>query len=163
MTIGAIRSAIALGFFLSGCISMGQGEHSNHGVSNGVLLPCPASPNCVSSQNTEHFVEPLAYAETPEEARQDLITVLNRMKRVTIVEENAGYLRAEFRSALFRFVDDVEFYFNDSAKSIEVRSASRVGYSDFGVNRRRVEAIRKAWLAREQTRAAHQDRERSSR
>lgn len=64
------------------------------------------------------------------------------MKGARIAEEKAGYLRAEYRSALFGFVDDVELLLDEAAKRIDVRSASRTGYFDFGVNRRRVEEIR---------------------
>jgi uncharacterized protein (DUF1499 family) len=65
------------------------------------------------------------------------------MKGARIAEEKAGYLRAEFRSSLFGFVDDLELLLDKAAKRIDVRSASRTGYFDFGVNRRRVEEIRK--------------------
>ncbi|MCX5825949.1 MAG: DUF1499 domain-containing protein [Deltaproteobacteria bacterium] len=114
------------------------------GVTGGRLSACPASPNCVSSQSpdSKHAVEPLRYKGTAEQAKGMLIEALLGMKRVRIVAAEERYLHAEFTSALFRFVDDVEFLLDDGAKTIHVRSASRVGYSDLGVNRKRVEAIR---------------------
>jgi uncharacterized protein (DUF1499 family) len=117
---------------------------SQIGVTAGRLGACPESPNCVCSQDadTRHAIAPLRYEGTFEQARGILIEALSGMKRVRIVEETGIYLRAEFTSALFRFVDDVEFLFDSGTKTIHVRSASRVGYSDLGVNRRRVEAIR---------------------
>ena len=114
------------------------------GVTGGRLSACRASPNCVSSQSpdSKHAVEPLRYNGTAEQAKRMLIEALLGMKRVRIVTAEERYLHAEFTSALFRFVDDVEFLLDDGAKTIHVRSASRVGYSDLGVNRKRVEAIR---------------------
>lgn len=109
-----------------------------------MLLPCPDSPNCVSSQsrNAAHFVEPLRYKGNLSHAREQVLSVLRSMSGAKVVESASTYVRAEFTSALFRFVDDVEFYFPGDAAVIHVRSASRVGYYDFGVNRRRVERIR---------------------
>ena len=71
-----------------------------------------------------------------------LIEAVSGMKRARIVAAEERYIHAEFTSALFRFVDDVEFLLDSETKTIHVRSASRVGYSDLGVNRRRVEEIR---------------------
>jgi len=113
-------------------------------LENGKLRPCPASPNCVSSQSSDkdHLVEPLKYQDSRAQARDRLIAVIQAMDRARISELQDDYIHVEFTSALFRFVDDVEFYFPAEAKVIEVRSASRMGYYDFGVNRRRVEQIR---------------------
>lgn len=68
--------------------------------------------------------------------------VIRSLPRTQLVEENEGYLHYEFTSLLLRFVDDVEFLFDEGTKTIHFRSASRTGYSDFGVNRRRMEEIR---------------------
>ena len=110
----------------------------------GPLNACPKSPNCVSSGagDTLHAIAPLTYSDSREEAFARLKKVLSAMKRTTIVAEKEDYLHAEARSLIFRFVDDVEFYFPVAEKVIHVRSASRVGYSDMGVNRKRVEEIR---------------------
>jgi len=114
------------------------------------LSPCPKSPNCVSSlsEDKSQQVEPLTYSAPLDEAREKLISVINSMKRSEIVTAENNYLHATFKSFLFRFVDDVEFSFDDERKIIDVRSASRTGYSDFGVNRSRVEEIRRRFVAR---------------
>ncbi len=70
------------------------------------------------------------------------------MKDASIVEESPIYIRSEFTSKLFGFIDDVEFFIDDAKKILHIRSSSRIGYTDFGVNRRRVENIRKAWVNR---------------
>ncbi len=118
---------------------------ANIGLSNKKLTPCPDSPNCVSSfdADTEHFVAPLSYNNTKPEAFAKLRKVLSEMKRTVIITEKEDYIHAEATSFFFRFTDDIEFYFSDSGKIIHVRSASRIGHSDLGVNRSRVEKIRK--------------------
>jgi uncharacterized protein (DUF1499 family) len=117
------------------------------GVTPRTLAPCPETPNCVSSQSGDrtHFVEPLRYSGTAAHAWQRLKTALGTEPRITIIEDSGKYLHAEARSLVFRFVDDVEFLAAPEQGVIQLRSASRVGYSDFGVNRRRVERIRKAF------------------
>ncbi len=114
------------------------------------LLPCPQSPNCVSSlaADTGHRVEPLRYKGTRAEAKERVVAVLRSMKRVKIVVDEPAYVQAECTSALVRFIDDVEFLFSESEHVIHVRSASRVGYYDFGVNRDRIEHIRKELAGR---------------
>lgn len=111
------------------------------------LTPCPTSPNCVSSlsEDRKHFIEPLRYKGPPEEARQRLRGILEKSNRARVTLTEADYIRAEFRSRIFRFVDDVEFLFADQENTIHVKSASRIGYSDLGVNRKRVEKIRAAF------------------
>ena len=108
------------------------------------LSPCPDSPNCVSSQSEDldHHIKPLAYTDSRSEAKDRLMSLLQSLPRVKVVIEEPDYIKAEFTSAVFSFVDDVEFYFSETEKIIDVRSASRVGYYDFGVNRRRIEDIR---------------------
>jgi uncharacterized protein (DUF1499 family) len=139
-----------LGFGLSialtvwGCAGV---TRSRLGVRGGNLAPCPNSPNCVSTQADDalHGMEPLRYETSREEAKQKLLGILRSMPRTRIVENRDDYVRAKCRSRIFRFVDDVEFYFDDAAKQIHFRSASRLGYSDLGVNRERMEAISKAF------------------
>jgi uncharacterized protein (DUF1499 family) len=125
---------------IAGCA---QGRQDISTAGKGLLAPCPDSPNCVSSQSTDkaHRVEPLSHSAGPN-AIARLGEIIKSMKRSRIVKEEDGYLHAEFRSALFGFVDDVEFYSDAENNVIHVRSASRTGYSDFGVNRKRVEFIR---------------------
>jgi uncharacterized protein (DUF1499 family) len=117
---------------------------SNLGVTGGKLNPCPASPNCVSSQASDeaHRIDPLSYSGSLAGAKDKLEKVITSMKRARIVTTRDNYIHAEYTSAMFRFVDDVEFYFDDAVKTIHVRSASRLGYSDMSVNRKRVESIR---------------------
>jgi uncharacterized protein (DUF1499 family) len=119
-------------------------RHSQVGLTGGKLTVCPDSPNCVSSQSADprHAIDPLRCEGTAGKARELLIEAVSGMKRARIVVADERYLHAEFTSAFFRFVDDVEFFFDEGTKTIHVRSASRVGYSDLGVNRRRVEEIR---------------------
>ncbi|MEA5476986.1 DUF1499 domain-containing protein [Pseudanabaena galeata UHCC 0370] len=117
---------------------------TNIGVTDGKLLACPDSPNCVSSQSTdaEHKIAPLTYTGDPAKALADLKTVIENMPRTKIITAEGNYIYAEFTSAFMGYVDDVEFYLNTDKSLIEVRSASRLGKSDLGVNRDRVEAIR---------------------
>jgi uncharacterized protein (DUF1499 family) len=114
------------------------------GIIDGKLTTCPASPNCVSSQSPDkvHSIAPLRHEDTAAEARLRLLAVISSFPRTRIVTLLDNYIHCEFTSALFRFVDDVEFFFEEGGKVIHVRSASRVGYSDLGANRRRIEKIR---------------------
>ena len=108
------------------------------------LAPCPDTPNCVSSlaPDRAHRVEPLPLAGAPDEALDRLRQIIESMPRAVVDESGGGRLKARFRSFLFRFVDDLELAVDPRAGLIHIRSASRVGYSDLGVNRRRVEEIR---------------------
>ena len=130
-------------FFLTSC----GGAMPKLGIESGRLIPCPDTPNCVSSQATDeqHFIEPILVTATPEETRDMILKTLDEFSRVKVVEVQAGYIHAEFTSMIFRFVDDVEFYFPASESDVvrvDIRSASRIGRSDLGVNRKRMEAIR---------------------
>lgn len=118
---------------------------SNLGVKDGKLLACPETPNCVSSQaekTDSHFIEPFKYKTELKEAFSLLKTVIKSQERAVIISESDQYLNAEFKSRLMGFVDDVEFYFDDTNKTVHVRSASRVGKGDWNVNRNRIESIR---------------------
>lgn len=120
---------------------------TNLGVKAGKLAPCPSSPNCVISQgdaDAEHAIAPLTYSGSSAEAMALLVAVVNAMSRTSIVESTDNYLYVEFTSKLMGFVDDVEFYLDPAESVIHVRSASRLGQSDLGVNRQRIEAIRQA-------------------
>lgn len=138
--------SIAVCIFMAGCSGV---RPTDLGVKDGRLALCPASPNCVSSQSTdkEHAVAPFYYTTSVPQAMAGLKKVILGMKRARIVDEHDSYIHAEFTSALWRFVDDVEFYFDEGAKVIHIRSASRLGKSDFGVNRKRVEEIRALWAS----------------
>ncbi|MBD2102048.1 DUF1499 domain-containing protein [Leptolyngbya sp. FACHB-261] len=116
------------------------------GVREGKLAACPDSPNCVcsqaSAQDKEHSIAPFPYTSSPEQAMAAVKAAVQSVPRAKVVTERKNYLYAEFTSALLGFVDDVEFYVDETEKVIHVRSASRLGKSDLGVNRTRVEAIR---------------------
>ncbi|NJP09572.1 MAG: DUF1499 domain-containing protein [Leptolyngbyaceae cyanobacterium RU_5_1] len=116
----------------------------NLGIREGRLAPCPNTPNCVCSQSKDaaHAIEPLTYSSAPAEAIAALKTVIESLERTKIVTDTDTYLYTEFASKLMGFVDDVEFYVDPAAQVIQVRSASRLGRSDLGVNRKRVELIR---------------------
>ncbi|MBM4196341.1 MAG: DUF1499 domain-containing protein [Gammaproteobacteria bacterium] len=119
---------------------------------NRQLPACPDKPNCVSSQadsgDSIHWIAPLAFDGDPSAAWQALKRALLAIPRTRIVAEEGDWLRAESTSLVFRFVDDVECIIDRGTRSIHVRSASRVGHGDMGVNRRRVEQLREG-LARE--------------
>jgi uncharacterized protein (DUF1499 family) len=117
---------------------------SDLGVGNGVLKSCPDTPNCVSTQaeDDEHRIEPIAYSGARTAARSRLLDVVRAMAGTRVVVEQADYIYIEFRTPGLRFVDDVEFHLDDETKVIHFRSASRLGVSDLGVNRRRMEEIR---------------------
>lgn len=111
------------------------------------VAPCPSSPNCVSSvaPDDAHRVDPIAFSGTGAAALARLRSVIEAMPRTRITRADADSLHAEFTSWLLRFVDDVDCVVDEAARVIQIRSASRVGYSDLGVNRKRVEAIRAAF------------------
>ena len=115
----------------------------------GQLKPCPSSPNCVSTlaEDPSQQMAPLPYRDDRDISRELIVSVLESMPRSRIVVRTDNYVRAEFRSRLFGFVDDVEFVFEDHAAQIHYRSASRTGYSDMGVNRKRMRAIGEAYRA----------------
>jgi uncharacterized protein (DUF1499 family) len=119
---------------------------SNLGVHDGQLSPCPDSPNCVVSQNgdVDHAILPLTYQSDRNTAQEALLKVLSVVPQTQVITQTDGYIRFESRSRLLGFVDDGEFYFPEGEKIIQVRSASRLGKSDLGVNRRRMEQIRLA-------------------
>lgn len=135
---------LSLVFFLS-CSGR---RPANLGVVQGRLAPCPDAPHCVSSQSEDesHRMEPLCYITSKAEAQEKLLTILRSMKRTRIISIKDEYLHAECTSAIFRYVDDVEFYLNDEQKLIHFRSSSRLGYYDVGVNRRRMEKMREKFL-----------------
>lgn len=112
---------------------------TNLGIKDGKLTPCPGTPNCVNSQSSDaqSKIDPL-----PPKPISELKKVIEKMEKTTIIEETDNYLYAEFQTPLMGFVDDVEFYLDPNENVIHVRSASRLGKSDLGVNRKRVEEIR---------------------
>jgi uncharacterized protein (DUF1499 family) len=119
----------------------------NLGVHNGRLAPPKPTPNNVNSQvdrnaDAEHYIEPLRYRGEARKAWETLRTIVSGMQRVKVVKSEPDYLYAEFSTRLMGYVDDTEFYLDEKAGVIHVRSASRLGSGDFGVNRERIESIR---------------------
>ena len=129
------KSLLALLPFLSAC----AGEPPQDiGVRDGRLIACPESPNCVSSYESSEEHAIAALDGNLNQVQQILVA----MDGANIVEQSNNYLYAEFTSGLMGYVDDVEFLYDAASNTTQVRSASRVGYSDMGANRSRVEAIR---------------------
>jgi len=122
------------------------------GRSDSGLAPCPDTPNCVSSDSpdTAHHVLPLRLKQPAEFVWTDLLSVVSELPRTRIVSQSENYLHAECSSAVFGFVDDLEFDLRESEGLIAVRSAARLGTTDLGVNRRRVEKIRQILKDREE-------------
>ncbi len=129
---------------LSSCASSGSPAQSTFDPATGQFAPCPDSPNCVSTAETteEHAIDPYAFDDSVADAKARMVAIINEMPRSTIVAETDDYLHVEFRSRIFRFVDDVEFFFDEADSLVQFRSAARMGESDMGVNRKRMEEIR---------------------
>ncbi|UTW11609.1 DUF1499 domain-containing protein [Marinobacterium rhizophilum] len=129
--------------YLAGCSSQAP---SSLGVQNGRLAPCPDTPNCVGSEypDSPAWIAPLSFTDSPPQAWARL---QNRIQAQggQIETLTDTYLWATYRSRLLRFIDDVEFRLDSEARQIQVRSASRLGYSDLGVNRKRIEDLRSAF------------------
>jgi uncharacterized protein (DUF1499 family) len=119
---------------------------SSLGVDNGHLSSCPASDNCVVSQDgdSKHAIDPIPYHIDRDAARKTLLKVLTVVPRTEVIEQTDNYIHALSKSRIFKFIDDVEFYFPANEPVIHLRSAARLGESDLGVNRRRLEQIRLA-------------------
>jgi uncharacterized protein (DUF1499 family) len=142
-TLGGLMMAVIL---TGTSCAVGQSP----GVKEGRLAACPDSPNCVSTQSEgkRHAMKPLPFVRTREASRERILSILKGMKRSTIVTLTETYIHAEVRSALWQFVDDVEFFLDENARLVHFRSASRVGTYDFGVNRRRMKEISEKYLGR---------------
>lgn len=112
------------------------------------LKPCPEKSNCVSSRDAgrSSFIEPLHFSGEAQAATVRLIKVIMALPRTELVRDEGDYLQINVSSWIFGFVDEVEFLLDDKQKIIHVRSAARKGSYDFGVNRRRVEVIRRDFM-----------------
>ncbi len=119
---------------------MSQAEVSSF---SSVLKPCPSSPNCVCSLDPDqaHRIDPYIYPQNTD-VWPKLKEVIARMPRTKLVSESEDYLHYEFRTRLFRFKDDVEIWHDPSKRTLHFRSASRMGHSDLGTNRRRIEGLK---------------------
>lgn len=134
---------------LAGAACVASGKSAAGGRVDGRLAPCPSTPNCVCSEDPAEgaAIPALAFEGDPDVALASLVEHLRARPRVELVRIEADYVHAVFTSALFRFPDDVEFRLDRGASVIHVRSASRIGRSDLGANRRRVESLRAEWPA----------------
>lgn len=146
---GLVAGLVGLG----GCVGLFAGSRPDTvGLRDGRLQPPGPRPNNVSSladpvKDADHYVQPLRPPGDPDAGFARLKQVVRAMERATVVRETADYLHVEFASKTMGFVDDAEFHLDRAAGVIQVRSAARLGYRDFDVNRKRVEQIRAA-LAR---------------
>jgi uncharacterized protein (DUF1499 family) len=141
----AIAIALILAFLVWNNHILAGSIPTNIGINNGKLTACPSTPNCINSQvpvNNSQKIAPLQFRGDTPATILKLKQTIATMPRTNIVKETNNYLHVEFASKLMGFVDDVEFYFDSDNKNIQVRSASRLGESDWGVNRQRIEEIR---------------------
>jgi len=134
---------VPISFSIASCRS------SAVGLEGGRLRPCPSSPNCVCSEypDGDAGIAPLAFSGNPRAAFDSLVAFLREEPRVELLTVESDYVHAVFRTRIFRFRDDVEFRLDENGGVIHVRSASRVGHSDLGANRERVDSIRARWDA----------------
>ena len=143
-------AAVIAAVLLVRCTMLGQSSKSGQppGLVSGALAPCPTKPNCVCSEfpdDAEHYIAPLDYADARAEAAWADIQRVVRELGGEIAVADGEYFAATFESSLFGFIDDVECRLDAAHHRIQIRSASRVGYSDLGVNRKRVAAIARAF------------------
>jgi uncharacterized protein (DUF1499 family) len=140
--------AAAIGLPAGGQMGLLSGSRPDGlGFSAGKFKPCAWKPNCVNSTadakaDAGHYIEPLAFAGDAATAWKSLAAIVRATPRALVIREDTGYMQLEFSSKLMGFTDDVEFALDAAANKIHVRSASRLGVRDFGVNRTRIEDIR---------------------
>ncbi|WP_068791362.1 DUF1499 domain-containing protein [Maridesulfovibrio hydrothermalis] len=141
-----VLAILGLAFITCACSSS---KPDSLGVTDGKLSPCPESPNCVLSQasDKEHAIAPLSATGSTGEVMKQLKGCLEKIDGLKNITIEGPYLHAEFSSKVFRFVDDLECFYNAGKGQIEIRSAARLGYTDFSVNRKRVEILRRLFEA----------------
>lgn len=119
------------------------------GWHDGKWKPCAWMPNCVNStaavNDAQHHIAPLHFSGDAAGAWKRLTALIAQHERVNLVRQDNAYLYAEFKSRGMGYVDDVEFALDAAAGLIQMRSASRLGVRDFGVNRARLESLRAAF------------------
>lgn len=143
MSVKQIAVSISAALLLSACGAGGVNVRN----ADGSLAPCSSAPHCVSSLATDdHAIAPMHYSGSVDAAQRAMAKIIGNFGNGAVVENTPGYMRAEFTSPLFHYVDDVQFLFQED-RNIQVRSSSRIGYYDFGANRSRVEEIRRAFDA----------------
>ncbi|WEG13053.1 DUF1499 domain-containing protein [Pullulanibacillus sp. KACC 23026] len=114
------------------------------GLIDGSLRSCPRTPNCVSTNHSDlnRHMLPIDYSGlTLDEAKGILFEVLKTIPKVEVVKEEDGYIHAEAKTMVFEYIQDAEFLFDEDDKQLHFRSASRVGYTDFGSNKRRMQSV----------------------
>jgi len=141
-----ILSGLILLLFL-GLGWLSQNKSDTIGLSHGKLAPCPNKPNCVCSESytgkqAKHAISAIKTSEKELPVAWKQIRDSIKTNGGIIIAETDTYLHAEFTSTFFRFVDDVEIRLNRAPRQIHLRSASRMGHSDFGANRKRIETIK---------------------
>lgn len=121
----------------------------NLGLENGKLRPCPSTPNCVSSYETDemHGMDFIEFDGSAKEAQQLILHVLNQMSRIKVVTVEPGYIHVEFRTRKMQFIDDAEFHFGEAVEGIQFRAAARLGMGDGGMNRARMNKFRRLFAA----------------
>lgn len=139
----ALLVVLVIGFFIY--INVNNKPPEGLGVTDGLLKACPASPNCVSTQSTsddaDHYIEPIIYKGDAKDIQLAIESYMLSKNNARIVSQSLGYVHFEVTSRLIGYIDDVEFYLPEADSVVHVRSASRVGYSDLGVNRARIADI----------------------
>lgn len=142
LTIGLILFILVIGILLM--YVKNKTTPDGLGIHDGTLAPMPASPNAVSSMTYEDdkYVEPLIFKEDLETSKSVILEIIEQMGQGEIMTNEENYIHVVFSTDTMKFKDDVEFYFDEKARQIHYRSASRVGYSDMGVNRERYETIK---------------------
>lgn len=148
--IGTIFLLGIVGTIVQGMRSWGTTAKATFAPETGLFAPCPASPNCVSTQapatDTEHAIAAIPFVGSAEAAKSRLLATVQTMPRLTIITDADHYLHVEARTPLMRYVDDVEFYIDSVSQTIHFRSASRIGRGDLGANRQRMEEFRQRFV-----------------
>lgn len=140
-----IALAVVLAFAAMVLMGVMSKSGSAPGLVEGKLSPCPQSPNCVCTEYAEdqaHFIEPVSYGNANIKIVRSMIRKAIDSSGGTMAHERDNYFAATYRSSLFGFVDDLEVRIDESQKLIHIRSASRVGHSDMGVNKMRAMELR---------------------
>ncbi|TCP20958.1 uncharacterized protein (DUF1499 family) [Scopulibacillus darangshiensis] len=121
------------------------------GLQDGQLAPCPKTPNCVSTEHHDlnRKMLPMSYQNMSiDEAKKILLEVIHSMPRVEIKEQSDDYIHVVYRTLVFEFFHDAEFHFDSADKHIHYRSATRVGFADFGSNKRWLQSIYARFIQR---------------
>ena len=143
VTILVLCGVLLLALVATFAVSTTAPRPANLGLGDNQLAEVPDSPNCVSTQtaSSQHRMSPMSFPPGLADVTACLQRIVEAMPGATVVRAEEGYLYVEFRSRIFRFVDDVEFAVDRTAGEVHFRSASRTGHTDFGVNRKRMEQI----------------------